>query len=42
MKVVREGLVAEAPRGIENEQFAKVKLEVRSHASAPLPRQGFG
>jgi hypothetical protein len=35
MNVVRRGLVAEGPRGLEREQFAKVKFHARSFAVYP-------
>ena len=34
LNVVRRGLVAEAPRGLEREQFAKMRFHERGHAAA--------
>ena len=43
MKLVRAGLVDEAPRGLENEQFARIKLEPRARAAtAEFPQKAFG
>jgi hypothetical protein len=38
LNLVRRGLVAAAPCGLEREQFAKVKFETRRDAS-PAPSQ---
>jgi tRNA-dependent cyclodipeptide synthase len=38
LHVVRHGLVPEAPRGLEREQFARIKIETRAPMPAPVPR----
>ncbi len=40
LRVVRQGLVADAPQGLEREQFAQIKIETRSVAPGPAPGSG--
>lgn len=42
LRVVRRGLVTEAPPGLEREQFAKVKLETRTPGTVPRAAAAYG